>query len=891
MQRGKTPFQMLIVSLALLLCNMPRTARAEDRTSPRSVILLVHGIVPGDVNQPSQVWGKLQPNSDGEKRWTGMIGFLERQDYRFGGVFWRKESDVKLDTTGTRGDPKTADCFSLSFSSGAAADGLAYKCMELASALAVLREYTGCKKVRIVAHSAGGLVARAYVQSALPDLKYRGDVDRLITIATPHLGSAVAEHFGDFLGTRATSLKSGAQLVQRLNQTLDLPTDINYASIVVRSIWQDVGGAGSDYDQLVDQEYLRSLPVDFREGGDEILNVRTQNLRLAACARRYENTTRRAVQYVVARVLRINNEWAHSAATQDADVQAWVHLFLSNSGSCWKGDWPLSEQKLWIDRQVVAHALAVMEVEALKLRYAPGSNGVTGGRWRVQYSKHENNVWNYRFVGDANWRGAILGINSGKTRVAGSIELTTDVYGRVIGVSNAIDDRRDLAPDDTSELPLTAAVDNVDNKEAEPSINRDALRAYQKIAGARLSDESLNRLTGDQKQKLIAYLLQDPKRKELGFSEASVKDYPDLVLLTLTSESMPDKEKRTWADLFKIVDAKRRADYRSILVSERKMLDEIDDKISDNTPTRTDPTEAELIKLIQGSPLDDKERQEWFDRLPKMSPAQRADLKIILINEPPFKADLTDAELIKLIHGSPSLDEKERKEWLALLPKMNSAQRADLKKILAKETQQEADVKRGIDLIEKGEYKTAITLFSRLIDQDPKNSKALYLRGLAYQSSDDHTLAIEDFYRVTALAPESIDAYRRRARSHRSQRNYTGAFIDYSRAAEIAPKDPVSCNELAWFLGTCTDDTFRNGKEAIKWATKACAQTQWKKPVYLDTLAAAYAANGQFEKAVEWQAKALEDADKLEGAVGKKEVENARHRLALFKKNKSFRDR
>ena len=45
--------------------------------------------------------------------------------------------------------------------------------------------------------SAGGLVARVYLQDALPGVEYRGDVDRLITIATPHLGSALAEHFGD----------------------------------------------------------------------------------------------------------------------------------------------------------------------------------------------------------------------------------------------------------------------------------------------------------------------------------------------------------------------------------------------------------------------------------------------------------------------------------------------------------------------------------------------------------------------------------------------------------------------------------------------------------------------------------------------------------------------
>ena len=43
----------------------------------------------------------------------------------------------------------------------------------------------GCAKVDLVAHSMGGLVARQYIQSA----RYENDVDQLIFLGTPHLGS------------------------------------------------------------------------------------------------------------------------------------------------------------------------------------------------------------------------------------------------------------------------------------------------------------------------------------------------------------------------------------------------------------------------------------------------------------------------------------------------------------------------------------------------------------------------------------------------------------------------------------------------------------------------------------------------------------------------------
>ncbi len=50
------------------------------------------------------------------------------------------------------------------------------------------KKATGADKVILIGHSMGGLVARSYIQSSA----YRNDVDRLITLGTPHRGSAEA---------------------------------------------------------------------------------------------------------------------------------------------------------------------------------------------------------------------------------------------------------------------------------------------------------------------------------------------------------------------------------------------------------------------------------------------------------------------------------------------------------------------------------------------------------------------------------------------------------------------------------------------------------------------------------------------------------------------------
>ena len=57
-------------------------------------------------------------------------------------------------------------------------------------------------------------------------------------------------------------------------------------------------------------------------------------------------------------------------------------------------------------------------------------------------------------------------------------------------------------------------------------------------------------------------------------------------------------------------------------------------------------------------------------------------------------------------------------------------------------------------------------------------------------------------------------------------------------------------NALAWTLATSEDSAIRDGSNAVVFAEKAVSARNHKNPAELDTLAAAYAEVGQFEKAV-----------------------------------------
>jgi nucleotide-binding universal stress UspA family protein len=98
-------------------------------------------------------------------------------------------------------------------------------------------------------------------------------------------------------------------------------------------------------------------------------------------------------------------------------------------------------------------------------------------------------------------------------------------------------------------------------------------------------------------------------------------------------------------------------------------------------------------------------------------------------------------------------------------------------------------------------------------------------------------------------------------------------------------RDANAFNSYAWLLATCPDDKVRDGQKALEFAMKASELKGWRNPSYLDTLAAAYAEDGQFEQAVKWQKKALEFPE-----LAAKQEEAASVRLKLYEQGKPYRD-
>jgi Flp pilus assembly protein TadD len=146
-----------------------------------------------------------------------------------------------------------------------------------------------------------------------------------------------------------------------------------------------------------------------------------------------------------------------------------------------------------------------------------------------------------------------------------------------------------------------------------------------------------------------------------------------------------------------------------------------------------------------------------------------------------------------------------------------------------------------------------------------QEAEARYRASLALDpTSDDTRKNFADLLRREGRQREAILQYESglaikpdsTTRLNLAQLYYQEGEVDPAQREfrEVLKHEPDNINALnnfAWLLATCGDDSQRNGSEAVQFAEKACALTQFKQARLTGTLAAAYAEAGRFAEAVD----------------------------------------
>jgi Flp pilus assembly protein TadD len=190
----------------------------------------------------------------------------------------------------------------------------------------------------------------------------------------------------------------------------------------------------------------------------------------------------------------------------------------------------------------------------------------------------------------------------------------------------------------------------------------------------------------------------------------------------------------------------------------------------------------------------------------------------------------------------------------------------------------------GVALFRNGDPDGAIAELRVAIRLDPNDAHPHNTLGAVLcDGKRDYDGAIIAFKEAIRLDPTDAQAHFNMGNALSKKGDVGGAITAYREAARLDPREDGAHNALGWLLAVGPDG-MRDGKQAVEHATRACELTGWKNPGPIDTLAAAYAEIGEFDKAVEFQEKALSFPG-FEEQHGKQ----CRERLRLYTQRKPYR--
>ena len=158
------------------------------------------------------------------------------------------------------------------------------------------------------------------------------------------------------------------------------------------------------------------------------------------------------------------------------------------------------------------------------------------------------------------------------------------------------------------------------------------------------------------------------------------------------------------------------------------------------------------------------------------------------------------------------------------------------------------------------------------------------LRANAYTRQGNHDLALSDYDRAVATYSSVFWIHAQRGDAYFLAGNFAEALISYDAALALNPDLASVLNNRALVYAAAPDEGLRNAEQALADAQRA-NQLFPGQPAYIDALAVAYAANGDFESAVAEAERAIE----LLPPGNQPILDDYNTRLALYRNGQPFR--
>ena len=189
----------------------------------------------------------------------------------------------------------------------------------------------------------------------------------------------------------------------------------------------------------------------------------------------------------------------------------------------------------------------------------------------------------------------------------------------------------------------------------------------------------------------------------------------------------------------------------------------------------------------------------------------------------------------------------------------------------------------GAALLQLGRNEEAALRLDEALQLAPDHPNYLALRGAALARAGRVAEAVPMFRAALRHHPDSADLLENLGLALQQPGRNQEAADAFRRALRNDPDRIESLNGLAWILATDPDAEPAQRREAVERAETACRATEHRRPDFLDTLAAAYAAAGRFPEAIAAAREALALLETIQ-APGLAEQVGARLELYLAEK-------
>ena len=153
--------------------------------------------------------------------------------------------------------------------------------------------------------------------------------------------------------------------------------------------------------------------------------------------------------------------------------------------------------------------------------------------------------------------------------------------------------------------------------------------------------------------------------------------------------------------------------------------------------------------------------------------------------------------------------------------------------------------------LQQGRLPEAYALLQESLRLDPEAQATHNSLGVMLLGQGRIEEALPHFARAISLHSENQQAHANLANALAHQGNTRQALHHYREALRIHPGLSHAANRLAWILATDPDPEIRAGSEAVGLAERFCRPPDDSNPMFLDTLAAAYAEIGRFGPALD----------------------------------------